>query len=259
VQQAVPTITSLTTSIGPVGAVGAQALSVVIVGGGFGSSQGTINAPGINVSVISWGPTAINTTFSIPTTVAGGNKSVSVTVGGSTSNSVPFFVQIPTRLVRANFPGDPPAGAPNGYGPLQMPVNQHVVDAAGQVVSVNPQCGVYRNLTYWIVDQQNPPVPIQGLMNVAVAESFSNCTGVGCPPPAVTRVINLVNYPSQADLLDTLYLGREFQSCLDTNEKQTFRQNFSVKIGETTFAITSFNTVLIGNDDGQLKVDVTLQ
>jgi hypothetical protein len=269
---AVPTITSITSLGGPARGPVGGAVDVVINGSNFPPNPG-VNASGISVSIISSNASVIHATFTIPTSQPGGNASVTVTGGAQPSNLVNFYVQVPTGLVRQTYPGNPPAGAPNGYGPLETPdgtaANGTVVNAGGQVMPLPPnQCGVYRNLAYLIVDQEVPAQVIQGLNNVQILEAFSNFSGtLPAPTPPAPQSLDLVNCPggigsSQcgADFTDLVYMGHT-NTCLAVNETQSFTQAFSVTIGTSPgaqFPITTTNSVSRGNFNGTLKADVTI-
>jgi hypothetical protein len=58
-----------------------------------------------------------------------------------------------------------------GTGALRIINNQNVVNCAGAVVATN-QCGVYRNYTYILVDQNGSEI----LTPYTVTEIFSNFT-----------------------------------------------------------------------------------
>ncbi len=269
-----PIITSVVAPAGgnAQGPVGGSA-DVLINGEGFGTSP-SVNASEITVSIISSKDTQIHARFTIPTNQPGGGTAVTVTSGGQTSapnNS--FFVQIPTTLVRTTYPsqanGGPPnaPGVPNGYGPLMTPdgtaANGQVVNAFGVVISTSPnQCGVYRNLSYSIVDQQTPAQVIQGLKGVSVTETFSGFSGAGTVPDPLTEAFDLANCPGGtqgcfADVVDNIYMGHS-GTCLGTNENQSFTQAFSVKIGQNNFPLTIQNSVARGNFQGTLKADVII-
>jgi len=85
----VPTITSLTPSVGPTG------IHVVIAGTNFGTSQGasTVTFNGVLATVTSWSDTSIGVT--VPSTAMTGP--VIVTVGGVASNSSTFTVTAPSN------------------------------------------------------------------------------------------------------------------------------------------------------------------
>lgn len=228
-QQPQPVITSVTPARGPVGA----SVDVVIQGSGFAPIP-TINASGIAVAIISSTAGAIHATFAIPVSQPGGNAGVTVTVGGQTSAPASFYVQVPTSLARQTYPGDAPAGARGGLGPLETPDgtagNNTAVNAAGQVVD-SPVCGVYRNLAYVVVDQETPAQLIQGLSNIGLTETFSGFSGVPPAPGTLTESIDLVNCPGgigsgqcAADVIDFVALFGDGGACLAAGANQSFIQ-----------------------------------
>jgi hypothetical protein len=81
-----PSITSLSTTSGPVGT------PVTISGTNFGTTQGTVTFNGTPATVASWGASSIAT--QVPAGASSGN--VVVTVGGVASNGVNFTVTGPT-------------------------------------------------------------------------------------------------------------------------------------------------------------------
>ena len=160
-------------ALGPVGG----SVEVFFRGEGFGTSP-TVTVKDANGNTIpvtinkssGSGDTSIDSTFAIPANAAGGNATVTVTAaaGEPPSNAVPFYVQIPTSLIRQSVncpvPCAIPLGAPNGIGPVYTPgtppPNGSILNAVGDVVSTSTGpatnvCGVYVNLGYSIVDQES--------------------------------------------------------------------------------------------------------
>jgi len=86
-------------SIAPArGLIGASTM-VTIQGRGFVDGSTTVSAgTGITVTLNSVSETQIVATFDVSTTAPAGNHSVTATRNGQTSNSVNFFVQVPTSL-----------------------------------------------------------------------------------------------------------------------------------------------------------------
>jgi len=275
-----PEITVITPALGPVGG----SVEVFLSGSGFGTSPtvtvkdagGTSIPVTINKSQNS-GDTLIDATLAIPANAAGGNAIVTVaaTAGGPASNSVNFYVQIPTSLVRQTVgcpPSGPctaPAGAPNGLGPVYTPgtppPNGSVVNAIGVVVdNATNVCGVFVNLGYSLVDQEVPAKVIQGLTNVTLTENFSNFSGSGTVPQTQTQIVNLANCPggSQvclADIIDNQALFGAGTTCLPNNYNNQFTQGFSATIGAApAYVLTTQNTVSIGNFGGSLNAAVTI-
>lgn len=89
-----PTITSISPSRGCIGVT----TRVEINGDGFTSGTTINNITDVFASIVSITRTKIVADFAPIVNATGGNKSVSVNVNGSNSNSVQFFVQIPTSL-----------------------------------------------------------------------------------------------------------------------------------------------------------------
>ncbi len=90
-----PRITSISPSRGGVGST----TSVTINGSGFRSGVTINQMTGITVSNVAFvSSTKITADFKIASDATGGNRSVSVTISGQLSNTVNFFVQIPTSL-----------------------------------------------------------------------------------------------------------------------------------------------------------------
>jgi hypothetical protein len=78
-------------------------VNVTIVGEGFGSNANVqVGGTGITPAVDFRSPTEIGASFAIALNAQPGNHAVTVRVGTQTSNSVNFFVQTPSRLIRAN-------------------------------------------------------------------------------------------------------------------------------------------------------------
>lgn len=80
------------------GLIGASTM-VTIQGRGFVDGSTTVSAgPGIAVTLNSVSQTQIVATFDVSTSAPAGNHSVTATVTSQTSNSVNFFVQVPSSL-----------------------------------------------------------------------------------------------------------------------------------------------------------------
>ncbi|HVO29664.1 MAG TPA: IPT/TIG domain-containing protein [bacterium] len=87
-----PQLSALVPSGGPVGT------AVMVLGSGFGTTQGTstVTVGGAPAAVTSWASGAIGLT--VPAASLGGSQPVIVRVGGTSSNSLAFDVQLPARL-----------------------------------------------------------------------------------------------------------------------------------------------------------------
>ena len=101
---AAPTITSLSTTSGPVGA------AVTITGSNFGSSQGssTVTFNGAAATPTSWSATSISVT--VPAGATSGN--VVVTVSGQASNGIAFTATFPAPSITSLSVNSGPVGTP---------------------------------------------------------------------------------------------------------------------------------------------------
>ncbi|HYK88554.1 MAG TPA: IPT/TIG domain-containing protein, partial [Acidobacteriota bacterium] len=167
----VPRIDSISPSRGPIGATTA----VTISGAGFGTGP-TVNAgSGITVTINSASDTQIQASFAISASAAGGNGPVTLTASGQTSDSINFFVQIPTSLSIV-------AGTSS-----TTPEASCTTTVAGQPAT---GCGVTRSFTYQVNDQDTPAQPIEaaGLQvwdaisvtspnNLGISGVATTCTG----------------------------------------------------------------------------------
>jgi hypothetical protein len=175
------------------------------------------------------------------------------------SGSQNWFVQTPGKLARYDLGVGSPA--PNGYGPLEIldpaaGTNYgNVVDINGNVLKTN-QCGVYRNLAYALYDQDSTPQPVYG--GYTANESFSNFSGVGSSPSAVSATVPL----NHLVFGDNSYIGYTEPTCLGSNDNQSFNQNFTVTVGsapnQTTYNMTLTNSFSRGRFSGTYKDDITI-
>jgi len=239
-----PKINSITPGRGLVG----NTIAVSIDGQGFGVFP-TVNAGNGITSTVNFANSTsfhIDASFAIASNASGGNQSVSVTVGGQTSNSMNFFVQIPTALGRFDFP----PGAPGGYGPLTLTsnTNNEVRDVNGNVIpGFTNQCGVYRNLVYELKDQEGQSIT----QPFDFTETFSNYTGVSTLPKPLS------GHSSVGLVQDTQYFGKTLPDCLGPNDNESFDQRFIVTVGGTQFSLSTVVHIARGRASGNWFVDVT--
>ncbi len=137
------TVRPVIDSISPARGVIGDSPAITITGRGFGTSP-TVNAgQGITVNITSSTTGTIHAGFVIDIAAPSGNHSVTVTANGLSSNSVNFFVQVPTSL--SIVPG----------------TDSTTPEASCSAGSFGTGCGVTRSFTYQIKDQDNPPQAIQ--------------------------------------------------------------------------------------------------
>jgi IPT/TIG domain len=167
----VPEITSISPSKGPVSGT----VAVTIDGSGFGASGATVSAGlGIAVTVNSASNTQIQASFQIGSGAAGGDRLVTVTASGITSNSADFYVQIPASLAIV--------------GGTDSTTSETTCSAG----SYGTGCGVTRSFIYQVEDQEFPPEPID-YAGLEVWDSF------GTPSPNSLNLTSFVTTCSPAN------------------------------------------------------------
>lgn len=153
------------------------------------------------------------------------------------------------------FPCAPLASADlNGDGLDDLILN---FNGTALLAALSASCGVYRDLAYSVLDQENPAKVIQGPSDVTVTENFSNFSGFGSAPQPLSRMIDLVNAP-YGDVLDTVGLAFPSPHWLTNNQNQSMTQVLSLTYGSRTFPLTLTNSISMGNFSGTLKDDVTI-
>ena len=158
-----PVITSISPSRGGVGSI----TRVTINGSGF-RFDNTVNAgSGISVSIFSISSTQIVADFTIASNATGGNRNVTVSGSGQTSNAVNFFVQIPTSL---------------SVLLVTIIPTPTVADPLASSCSPGVDYGISVAIKYQVNDQSNPSSPIQN--NIMVPqETVTNLVVNGVPRP----------------------------------------------------------------------------
>jgi hypothetical protein len=235
-----PSITRLEPARGLIG----QTHSVAIVGTGFEDPAGvTVGGSGITANVQNVAPNgrSIIVDFVVAANATPGNHAVTVTVNGQTSNSVNFFVQIPTKLVRFDYTPAPPARqAPNGISQLYTITNGDILDLSGDAVSSN-RCGAYRNLMYRLLDQDGDP--IEGV-EVSITETFPANEYSG---PSGFKPNDLTRSTSDQGLLEDLNsLTTSAGSCLTANPSIDMKQHFFATVGQTQYNLTTVVRIQMG-------------
>ena len=213
-----PRIDNINPGLGPVD----SSVGISIVGSGFGSSP-TVNVGGggITASVQSSSETSISVTLNISADASAGDHSIAVTANGQQSNSVNFFVQIPTKLRR-----DSMSALQNEGG-----------------------CGALRNLSYSLLDQNGDAIDTNGTISEGIS-GFSAPSGVQ-PPPETERTMVHGTFPD--------VVGYNISSC-PAPFTATFVQSFTVHLNTAghAWALSSQNSVSMGRTSAGAKfVDIT--
>lgn len=239
-----PKIDSLSPSRGLIGTT----IQVNISGHFASTATPTVQVAGsgVTATVGSTNSSNIQTSFTIAANATAGNHAVTVKVNNRTSNSVNFFVQIPSKLL----PYTDSNLAPNGIGPLRTPVNEDVRTLEGRVVFQN-FCGVYRSYLFFLADQEGQRIQTAFTFD----EIFSNVISPsGLADVTYTAVDFPANYVAIEDLQSLGFVG----GCPNNNEFQTFTQKFKITINGTPFFPTTTINIKRGNEGGVLKVDRTI-
>jgi hypothetical protein len=136
-----PKITSISPAQGAVG----DTIAVTIAGVGM-TTGATVNAgTGITATVTSSSNSQVQVNFVVSASATGGNRNVTVSANGQTSNSMTFFVQVPTSL--SVLPGGVsvistcPSGSDFPYG-IKVSVRYQINDQNGQGI-VTHQSNLY--------------------------------------------------------------------------------------------------------------------
>jgi len=217
--------------------------SVTISGNGFGTNP-TVNAgTGITVTRGSFSDTQIQASFAVASNAPSGNHAVTVSTAQGTSNSVNFYVQIPSKVVRFDYPG-----APGGVGPLQIITDGNVLGIAGNILLTH-QCGVYRNYVYDVVDQAGQS--IDGTYTFTYW--FSDYQGpVGLPSP------HDVPMTPNSLLTDNQFFGKPAPACLGPDEHESFKMHHYATTGGQRYDLTTVITVSKGRFSGEYRVDAPI-
>ncbi|MGH9899493.1 MAG: IPT/TIG domain-containing protein [Pyrinomonadaceae bacterium] len=200
-------------SISPARGLIGNTTTVTINGIGFAAGASVNAGTGISVSNIAVrSAQEIQANFNIAADAPGGNHSVTVTVNGQTSNSLNFFVQIPSRLRRDSI--------------------SELTDEPGG------RCGASRELAYTLVDQAGEVI----MQDVTVQEVLSNFTSdpPGLSPPEAKSPVTNAGH-----LIDTV--GYTIPTC---PPPFTIRltQTFTVNTGQITRNLSTANSISFGRD-----------
>ena len=233
------------------GLIGATTI-VTINGFGFGTSP-TVNAgSNITFSYSSRSATQIIVNFVVASNAPSGNHSVTVTNNSvspaRTSSSVNFYVQVPKKLVRLDYPG-----ATGGIGPLVVITDGNVVNLGGQIL-LQHQCGVYRNYAFSLVDQDSPAQTISGTYRITA--HFTNYVGPGSTPGD-----NSQDMTPGAFVADIQFFGKTAPSCPGSDDHESFDISNFVNAGGQNgprYDLTTVIHIAKGNFSGTSKVDSTI-
>jgi hypothetical protein len=159
-------------------------------------------------------------------------------------------VQIPETLVRDSGYGS------SGLGSLVTITNGNVVDIYGNTL-LSGECGVYRDIAYFLDDQETPAQTIQG--NYTLVENFTNYSTDVSGLTAPTTQDNPIVY-AQTMLGDTQFFGTKASSgCPGANDHESFDQGFTVQIDSShSYGLSMVNSISRGYYSGAATVNVTV-
>jgi hypothetical protein len=211
-----PHIDDIQPALGPIG----SSVGISIGGKGFGNSP-TVNVAGsgVSTSVQDHTDVSISVTLTISSDAAGGNHGVTVAVNGKQSNSVDFYVQIPTKLRR---------------------------DDPGNLTDEQGGCGAFRILSYSVLDQQDAVIDTNG----ALSETITDYQG-----PEEARLSP--NSTTLAHGTFTDRIGYFIPTCPPAFTA-TCNQGFKVALGGHDYTLSSHNAISMGRtSEGSKFVNLT--
>jgi hypothetical protein len=184
-----PSITSISPTRGLIGVT----TSVTISGKGFGSNPTVQAGTGVTVTRNSFSDTQIQASFAVANNAPSGNHAVTVSTAQGTSNSVIFYVQVPTQLSLVTTISQGPA-------------------------SCSPGAAGWDRWVRWQVLDQNSQ-PIQRVMSVSdsIAIGSPNTCGAS-PQTGSTSTDSSGQFPDHYYLCSTACVGGSCQ----TNATQTW-------------------------------------
>jgi hypothetical protein len=240
-----PKINSITPARGLIG----TAVPVTISGQGFGITP-TVNAgTGIsaNVNIAQSSFYQVVATFTIAATAPTGDNAVTVTVGGQTSNSVNFYVQVPTSLSVLGSSVLPTGTTPDygcqpgADGGIKISVRYQVLDQGGQPIRSN-QMEPQEKLLNYVLNGGSSSNP------------FPNWRDVG-PSPAVTGTSQYTDANGQ-------FLDAPYGACATSGYLPltvTYDQPMSILVvgGSTNYAVRNNHATITSSAMGTGQITVT--
>jgi hypothetical protein len=197
--------------------------AIHLAGRGFGNNPVVNVSGGITASVQSVSDTLITVNFDIVVSATPGNHAVTVTTdggGGRTSNSINFFVQVPTalQLLSANLS----SGLPNGC--TMSP----------------PTIGTQLNIRYQVLDQSNQPI----VALMPLREDLTMLTIIGVQNPNSDRIDVPVTSSGNTEASGT-FTDNPVGTCgapellppAVEGSTATLRQRLFIRLGSTVFDV----------------------
>lgn len=213
IRQRAPKITSISPAKGPIGAT----TSVTLSGQGFRTSPSVNAGSGITVTINSKSDTQIQASFAISSSASGGNRSVTVTAAGQTSNTVNFYVQVPTSVAVISTTVQGPAVCSPGFA------------------------GWSRTVTLGLRDQSNNPIKLGGItMADNITTGSPNSCGVSNSKTGQFPTDANGRWPDTYFICSTACAGGNCQ----TNSTQTWTAN-GIALSQSIAIVYQCNSITL--------------
>jgi IPT/TIG domain-containing protein len=184
------TVTPQITSISPSNGLFGAGVNVTISGQGFNGTNLTVSAgSGIITSVQSSSSTQIQVFFAISSSTSGGNRNVSVTASGQTSNTVVFTLPTPDHLQVVK---DNSFFICNGSVVVRQ-ITLAVVDQNEAVVGTTPVSESFRSLTQNTCGNGSPQPTACANTDNALSQFTDTITINSCNTPGGSCGYNLTD------------------------------------------------------------------
>jgi hypothetical protein len=187
--------------------------------------------------------TTLGATFAIDANATPGVHTLTATLKNAKTiqSTQTFFVQIPNSLTGKSFTGSFETTDASGAGPLHTPQlgnNDFIFTPSGDKLTRFPVCGVYRNYTFQVMDQDVPAHEIQA--QLTVTENVSNGTTITSPTNNVGMIFD--NH--------ALFHNA---TCLKPGEAVDLTQTLSANAAGKNFTLTTEFEITMGNTNGTLS------
>lgn len=218
-------------SISPAqGLIGATTSSVTFSGRGLNAATLTDSTGGITATVRSSNDTTLVADLTVAANAAAGNHLISASAGGQTSNSVNFYIQVPTSIAFNSV-----SVLPDGIS--------GAVGCPGSAWS-----GIKVDIKYQVLDQNSPGQPIQS-SNMTPHEQGTLFSGT----PYNNNIGPVSGYPtsSATTASDGTYHDVPFGACANgTFSSVTATQNITMIVGTASYGVRSQNWTVTGTTLG---------
>jgi len=142
-----------------------------------------------------------------------------------------------------------------GLGSLVKITNGNVLDIQGNILLPN-ECGVYRNVAYFLVDQNTPPQTIQG--NYTLVEHFTNYT-TSVNGLRFLQIWTIRSFTRRYGKVTHSSSALVHRHAPGTNDHEGFDQHLTVKLDSShSYGLSIVNHIDRGSYSGTAAVNVTI-